>query len=51
MIKVDTLKNLLNVKEKDLKKLDIEQLRLLSGVFRYMTRIIDREINSREELK
>ena len=51
MIQVDMLKNLLNVKEKDLKKLDIEQLRLLSGVFRYMTRIVDREINDRDDVK
>lgn len=48
MIKVDTLKKLLNVKEKDLKHLDIDQLRTLVGVFRYLTRLLDREIIKRE---
>ena len=48
MIKTQELKKLLNVKEKDLKVLSVDQLRLLLGVFRYMTRILEREINNRD---
>ncbi len=48
MIKVEQLKRLLNIKEKDLKNLDMEQLRLMLGIFRYLSRILDREINTRQ---
>ena len=49
-IKVDELKNLLNMKEEDVQKLDTDQLRLLLGVLRYTTRIVQRELNQRETL-
>ena len=42
------LKDLLNIKEKDLNSLDLEQLRLLLGTFRYLSRLLDREINNRQ---
>ncbi len=47
MIEVKSIKNILNTKDEDLKKLDIEQLRALLGTFRYSVRIIEREINRR----
>jgi hypothetical protein len=50
MVKIEELKNLLELKESEVKKMSIEQLRLLLGVLRYSTRIIQRELNSREEL-
>ncbi|MDE2026918.1 MAG: hypothetical protein KGJ11_00075 [Candidatus Omnitrophica bacterium] len=50
MIKVEELKHLLELKESEVAKLDKEQLRLLLGVLRYSTRIIQRELNAREEL-
>ena len=49
-IKVEELKNLLDLKEEDVKKLDIEQLRLLLGVLRFTTRTVQRELNERESL-
>ena len=51
MIKVQELRDLLNLSDKELKKLDVEQMRLLLGVFRYMTRVLEREINAREPEK
>ena len=50
MIKVEELKNLLELKESDVAKLSMEQLRLLLGVMRYSTRIVQRELNTREEI-
>lgn len=47
-IKVDELQHLLDLKEDDLKNLDTEQLRLLLGVLRYTTRIVQRELNQRD---
>ncbi len=47
MIKVNNLKEILNIKDEEIKKLDIEQLRVLLGVFRYRVRGIEREINHR----
>ena len=49
-IKVDVLKNFLDLKEQDVKKLDTDQLRLVLGVLRYTTRIVQRELNTREEV-
>ena len=47
-IKVDELKNLLELKEEDVGKLGTDQLRLVLGVLRYTTRIVQRELNERE---
>ena len=47
-IKVEELKHLLDLKEEDISKLDTEQLRLLLGVLRYSTRLVQRELNQRE---
>lgn len=47
MIKLKLLQKLLNTNEKELKKLDVEKLRTLLGVFRYMVRFLEREINKR----
>mgnify|MGYP003392629784 CR=1 FL=1 len=49
-IKVEELKNFLDLKEEDVEKLDTEQLRLVLGVLRYTTRIVQRELNRRESL-
>lgn len=46
MIK-DDIKKLLNIKDEQLQKLDIEQLRILLGSTRYLTRQVEREINRR----
>lgn len=47
MIELKTLKKILNFKDEELKKLDIEQLRAMLGIFRYGVRGIEREINRR----
>lgn len=47
MIDIKTLKTLLNIKDDELKRLDIEQLRVLLGTLRYRVRSIEREINAR----
>jgi len=44
-MKLETLQNLLSIEEDDVKKYDIEQLRLILGVARYYVRSIEREIN------
>ena len=49
-IKIEELKNLLELKEKDVEKLDTDQLRLVLGVLRYTTRIAQRELNERESI-
>ena len=49
MIKIEELSSLLKLKESETSKMTIEQLRLLLGVLRYSTRIVQRELNSREE--
>ena len=49
-IKVDELKHLLDLKEEDVKILSTEQLRLILGVQRYSTRVVQRELNDRESL-
>jgi hypothetical protein len=46
-IKTEQLKTILNLEEKDLKKLSIDQLRLLLGVSHYVARLTQRELNSR----
>ena len=50
MINIKTLKTLLDFKEEDIKKLSTEQVRLLLGVLRYSTRMVQREVNSRDEI-
>jgi len=47
-IKTEELKNLLELKEDDLKKLSAEQVRLILGVLRYATRVVQRELNDRD---
>ena len=47
-MELKALKNLLSVDSKDIKKYDVEQLRLILGVARYFVRSIEREINCRE---
>ena len=47
MIKTALLKQLLNADESELKKLDVEQLRVMLGTFRYFVRLLEREINKR----
>ena len=49
-IKMEELRNLLELKEEDVEKLDTDQLRLVLGVLRYTTRIVQRELNQREIL-
>ncbi len=49
MVKIEELKNLLELKESDAAKMSVEQLRLLLGVLRYSTRIVQRELNTRED--
>ena len=50
MVSTNTLLKFLELNDRDLKKWDIEQLRLLLGVLRYSTRVVQREINDREPL-
>lgn len=47
MIKVELLNKLLNIKDEDLRNFSLEQLKLLLGVFRYVVRILEREVNHR----
>jgi len=47
-MELKTLKNLLSVNSKVIKKYDVEQLRLILGVARYFARSVEREINRRE---
>lgn len=47
MLKLELLKKLLSTKDEDLKKIDIDQLQTILGVFRYMVRLTEREINRR----
>ncbi|MCC6759149.1 MAG: hypothetical protein IT395_05960 [Candidatus Omnitrophica bacterium] len=49
MIELKALKDILNIKDEELQKLDIEQLRALLGTFRYRVRSIEREINRRSQ--
>ncbi len=49
-IKVQELKNFLDLKEEDTAKLSTDQIRLVLGVLRYTTRIVQRELNRRESL-
>ena len=47
MIKLELLRKLLNADEAELKKINMEQLRTLLGTFRYLVRLLEREINKR----
>jgi len=47
-MKLEALKNLLNVNESAIKEYNLEQLRLILGVARYFVRSVEREINRRE---
>lgn len=49
-IQVEILKNFLELKEEDVEKLSTDQLRLVLGVLRYTTRVVQRELNRRESL-
>ncbi|MEI7998539.1 MAG: hypothetical protein WCH62_03425 [Candidatus Omnitrophota bacterium] len=49
MIKIKLLHELLELKEQELEQYTVDQLRLMLGVFRYLTRIIERKINASEE--
>ncbi len=49
-VKVEMLKTLMDLKEEDFQKIKTEQLRLILGVLRYSTRIVQRELNNRESL-
>ena len=46
-IKTKELKDLLNLNEQDIHKLSVDQLRLMLGVFHYLSRLMQREINKR----
>lgn len=46
-INAKSLKQLLNIKEEDIKHYSIEQLRDMLGVFHYLSRVMQREINQR----
>lgn len=48
-LRPEELKKLLNVKDEDLKTYTVDQLRLMLGVFHYLSRLMQREINAREE--
>jgi len=47
-MELKTLRNLLSINSRAIKKYDVEQLRLILGVARYFIRSIEREINRRE---
>lgn len=47
MIKIELLKKILNADDDEIKKLDVEQLRVLLGVFRYFVRRLEREVNQK----
>jgi len=49
-IKVEELKHLLELKDEDMAKLSTDQLRLVLGVLRFTTRVVQRELNDRESL-
>ncbi len=48
-IKTQDLKNLLNLEDKDLDDLSVDQLRLLLGVSHYWSRLLQRSINRRSD--
>lgn len=50
MVEVETLQKMLEVDEKEIQALDTEKLRLLLGVARYFTRVVEREVNERDGL-
>lgn len=47
-IKLQEIEALLKIKDEEIQHLQVDQLRLLLGVFRYLTRILEREINRRK---
>ncbi len=47
MIKTEFMQKLLNADDECLRKMDIEQLRVALGVFRFFIRRLEREINTR----
>lgn len=49
MIKLDTIKELLDIDENQLREIEIEKLRDLLGVLHYASRIVEHEIDSRNE--
>lgn len=48
MISTELLQKFLKIKKEDLAKYDPEQLRLILGVFRYVVRSLEREVNERD---
>ena len=50
MIQLKALREMLDIKEDELKELDDEQLKLLLGCLHYTARIVTREVNDRESL-
>ncbi len=48
MISTELLQKFLKIKKEDLAKYDPEQLRLMLGVFRYVVRSLEREVNERD---
>ena len=49
MIKVETLKKLLNADEASVRKIETEKLRTIVGTLRYFIRIAERELNQRSD--
>ncbi len=47
-IKLPEIEALLKIKDEEIQRLRVDQLRFLLGVFRYLTRIFEREINRRK---
>jgi hypothetical protein len=47
-IKVEELRHLLDLKDEDVAKLGTDQLRLVLGVLRFTTRVVQRGLNDRE---
>ena len=47
MINTELLIKLLNADKDELKKFNLDQLRVLLGVFRYFVRMLEREVNNR----
>ena len=49
MIKGETVKDILDINEADLEKLETEKLRDLLGVLHYSARLVEHELNKREQ--
>ena len=49
MVKLDTVKEILDIEEKELEKLETEKLRDLFGVLHFASRLIEHEIDRRDD--